>query len=222
VTTHPTSGGPSGHDIRALRGLFDGESYALWRIPDAVWRPVVDPPPRGVLSGAFNPRHSGHDGLRVAAEAWIAGPVHFELPLMNADKPALQIDAAVERCRQFHDGPLLVSRAATFVEKARILPGTTFVVGVDTAVRIVAHRFYGPADDPLRAEAAMFESLEEFRGLGCRFLVAARMWQGQTLRLPDVSIPDRLQDLFVELPATRFLLDVSSSGLRHNASGAQR
>ena len=83
----------------------------------------------------------------------------------------------------------------------------TFVVGVDTAVRIVEHRFYGH-------EQAMLRSLEELRQLECRFLVAARSLQGELLRLRDVAVPARFEELFIELPESRFRLDISSSSLR--------
>ena len=215
------TGGPHEHDARMLQRLVNRETSALWRIPGGGWLPRIDPPPQGLLSGAFNPRHTGHDALRSAAEAWIGGPVYFELPLANADKPALQIDEAADRCRQFHDGPLLVTRAPTFIEKARILPGMTFVVGVDTAVRIVEHRFYGPVNQSPAAEQAMFVCLDELRALKGRFLVAARSLNGQTLRLPDVSIPARIQDLFVELPETSFRVNISSSQLRNDVGSDQ-
>jgi hypothetical protein len=213
VITKSTGEG-SGEDQPALQKLILSESGALWRLPGAGWRETIDPLPQGLLSGAFNPRHRGHDGLRVAAEAWIGGPVYFEMPLANADKPALGIDEAAARCGQFQDQSLLVTRAATFVEKARILPGMTFVVGADTAVRVVAPRFYGPEDDPVRAEAAMLDCLDELRQLGCRFLVAARCLDGCMLRLADASVPRQFQDLFTELPENLFRLDVSSSEMR--------
>lgn len=187
---------------------------ALWRVPHAGWQSEIDPAPQGLLSGSFNPRHSGHDGLRDAAESWIGGAVYFELPLTNADKPALKGSEAIGRCRQFEDRPLLVTRAATFVEKARILPGVTFVVGVDTAVRIVAPRFYGDRQDSQSAPAAMRAALAELRELECGFLVAARAQQGRVWRLSDVAIPAESRDLFAELPMDCFRVDVSSSELR--------
>jgi len=205
-------------DARELLQLGSGGSTALWRVPGSGWRPRIDPPPHGLLSGSFNPRHSGHDALRDAAEAWIGGPVCFELPLVNADKPALEVDEAAVRSRQFDDHPLLVTRAATFVEKAQILPGVTFVVGVDTAFRIVAPRFYSRSDDPRPADAAMLAGLAELRDRGCRFLVAARTQEGQVLRLADVPVPDAFHGLFAELPVDRFLCDLSSSELRGMAA----
>lgn len=209
---------PAGDDPRhvhaALEKLFRGDAAALWRLPDAVWQEGIATPPQGLLSGAFNPRHHGHEGLRAAAEAWIGGPVYFEMPLVNADKPALEIDEAAARCGQFPDQPLLVTRAATFVEKARILPGMTFVIGADTAVRVVEPRFYGPEEDPGLARAAMLACFSELRQLGCRFLVAARRLHGRVLRLGDAVIPRQYEDLFVELPEHFFRLDVSSSEVR--------
>lgn len=205
-------------DTQVLRALSDGEEVSIWRIPGVGWRPRIDPVPRGLLSGSFNPRHAGHDALREAAEQWIGGPVHFELPLVNADKPALDVATAVRRCRQFDDRPLLVSRAGTFIEKARILPGVTFVVGADTAERVVAQRFYGPRGDLRTSRAAMLECLEELRELHCRFLVATRALPGRVVRLPDVPVPAGFDDLFAGIPEERFRLDLTSSQLRGGQS----
>jgi hypothetical protein len=55
------------------------------------------------------------------------------------------------------------------VDKARIFPGCWFVVGADTAERIVDPRFYGGDRD------SMLLALDAIRRKGCRFLVAPRL-----------------------------------------------
>lgn len=177
-------------------------------MPDGTLQAEPDERPAGVLCGSFNPLHEGHIALREAAERRIAGSVWYELSVVNADKPPLDLAAIERRRRQFTEHPIVLTRAATFVEKARLLAGTVFVVGVDTAERIIAPRFYGGRDDVMR------QSLAAIRRSGCRFLVAGRKL-GETFRtLGDLCLPSGTDDLFEELPASMFRVDVSSTARR--------
>src|SRR5882672_12894751 len=65
--------------------------------------------------------------------------------------------------------PVELTRAPTFVEKSRLFPRTTFVIGADTAERLVAPKYYG--DDEIQMHAA----LEEIVRSGASFLVAVRI-----------------------------------------------
>ncbi len=179
-----------------------------WRHPCGDWRAALEPACGGLLSGSFNPRHHGHEQLRRAAEGWLGRPVHYELPLLNAEKAPLDAGAAIARCAQFPDAPIAVTRAATFVEKAQILPDTVFVVGADTALRVIQPRFYG--NDPQRMAVA----LADIRQCRCRFLVAARRIEGQFVTVRDLVLPAGYDDLFEELPPDCFLSDLSSTDLR--------
>src|SRR6185503_4600123 len=59
--------------------------------------------------------------------------------------------------------PVELTRAPTFLDKSRLFPGTTFVVGADTAERLVAPKYYG--DDELQMHVA----LEEIGNSGASF-----------------------------------------------------
>lgn len=180
----------------------------IWSLPDGELSD--DPPsqPTGLLSGAFNPLHSGHHGMRTVAETLLKGPVYFELPVVNADKPPLDCFAIEERRRQFFDVAVVLTSAPRFIDKAHLFPGTTFVIGLDTAQRIIDPRFYGGT------EAAMRDSLEAIGSLGCRFLVAGRLTNDTFHCLSDVPLPDGFADLFTEIPEDLFREDVSSTALR--------
>jgi hypothetical protein len=105
--------------------------------------------------------------------------------------------------------PVELTRAPTFVEKARLFPGTTFVIGADTAERLVAPKYYG--DDEVRMHAA----LEEIGRSGCSFMVAVRIdAAGRLRRLSDIPMPPRFADLFTEIPEHRCRFDTSSSEIR--------
>ncbi|MFQ5731499.1 MAG: hypothetical protein ACE5KM_06055 [Planctomycetaceae bacterium] len=190
-----------------LADLQNGRRSLLWRNAAGIWD-CDSPSPAGVLSGSFNPLHEGHEQLRRVAERILNGPVHFELPIVNADKPPLRPADVQRRLAQFTAAGVLITRAATFVEKSRLFAGAAFVVGVDTAERIVHPRFY---DD---SEARMREALEAIREVGCRFLVAGREMAGRFQALRDVATPPAFHDLFAAIPPGEFRADVSSSTLR--------
>ncbi len=161
-----------------------------------------------LLPGSFNPLHHGHELLAAAATEQLGREVTFELSVVNVDKPALAAGEVLRRVEQFRGRwRVALTRAPTFIEKARLFPGVAFVLGWDTAVRLVEPRYYD-------GEAGMRAALEEMRGLGCRFLVAGRTLDGAFRTLEDIAIPADLASMFEAIPETRFRADVSSTELR--------
>jgi hypothetical protein len=196
--------------VRLFSRLDREEASVAWLTPDGAQ--LAEPPqmPLGILPGSFNPLHAGHLALRDAAARFLRRPVYFELTGRNADKPPLAPADLVGRLAHFAlDGqPVAVTNVPTFAEKARLFAGTTFVVGVDTAVRILQERFYGGSAEARGA------ALGDVRGAGCRFLVAGRRLGETYLTLRDLDVPAGFADLFVELPEQQFRADVSSTALR--------
>jgi hypothetical protein len=168
--------------------------------------------PQLILSGSFNPFHRGHRNLMKSAQEFVKiEQCAFELPVMNADKPTLSQDAILDRISQFAGvWPIYVTKAPTFVEKAKLFPGATFVVGYDTAVRIVQKRFYD------NDEQKMMGALQEFRALGCSFLAGGRAIVDNKFYniSTDPTFPSQLKCLFQEIPEEKFREDVSSTELR--------
>jgi hypothetical protein len=196
-------------NVDAIDQLLAGEVDRVTAQPDgqlmlSAARPVL------LLSGSFNPLHSGHVLLAQIAEAHAQQPLSFEISVTNVDKPPLTGETVRHRLAQFAwKSPVELTRAPTFVEKSRLFPGTTFVIGADTAERLVAPRYYG--DD----EIQMHLALEEIGNSGGSFLVAVRVDAGARLRtLSDIPVPRRYADLFAEIPEHRFRLDTSSSEIR--------
>jgi hypothetical protein len=170
---------------------------------------VRDRKPEAVLPGSFNPAHAGHWGLAAAAGRQLGVEVDFELSTANVDKPALAPEVALERAKQFRGrAHLWLTRAPTFNEKAGLFPRTVFVVGADTAARIVAPRYY-------QGNVTVETALGRIRACGCRFLVACRVDdRGRLTGLEDLDIPAAFAGLFQALPAEQFRLDLSSTLMR--------
>ena len=168
------------------------------------------PQPFVLFPGSFNPMHEGHLLLARVAEELRQQPLAFEISVVNVDKPPLLGETVRHRLAQFAwKSPVELTRAPTFLEKSRLFPGTTFVVGADTAERLVAPKYY--RDD----EARMHDALEEIADSGGSFLVAVRLdAAGRVRALNDIPVPRRYADLFTEIPEHRFRLDTSSSEIR--------
>ncbi|MCI0335017.1 MAG: hypothetical protein L0228_17555 [Planctomycetes bacterium] len=164
---------------------------------------------RAVLfPGAFNPPHRGHERMAEIAAQRCGGPVTFELSIANVDKPSLDFIEIADRLEQLADRRVLLTRAPTFVEKARLAPGCTFVVGADTIERVADPSYYG--SDTAQRDAA----IAELATLGCRFLVFGRTLEGRFAPLSTVKIPASLRALCDEVPESEFSADVSSTELR--------
>jgi hypothetical protein len=195
-----------------LDAFYRREAAWVCREPDGTVR-VGEPRPAVLLPGSFNPLHHGHTSLADVAAERLGAPVAFELSIANVDKPELSPEEVRRRLEQFHNrGAVYVSRAATFRAKAALFPGTAFVVGADTAVRIVSPRYYG--DDP----GEMGRALDEIAGFGCRFVVAGRVdAAGRFVDVGGVAIPAGYRDLFHGLDEREFRVDVSSTELRRKS-----
>ena len=107
----------------------------------------------------------------------------------------------------------MVTRAPLFIDKARLFPDTTFVVGYDTAVRLINPRFYS------QSAAQMHAALAELRKLGARFLVAGRLADSGFLSFDSLAVPAGFDDLFASIPESRFRADISSTELRRSTNG---
>jgi hypothetical protein len=196
--------------VDAIDQLLAGEVDRVSVQPDGQMM-LSAPRPLVLLPGSFNPLHEGHVLLaRIAEELRQQQPLAFEISVTNVDKPPLSGETVRHRLEQFAwKWPVELTRAPTFVEKSRLFPGATFVIGADTAERLIAPKYYG--DDEVRMHVA----LEEIAKSGCSFLVAVRIdAAGRVRALNDILVPRRYADLFTEIPELRFRLDTSSSEIR--------
>jgi hypothetical protein len=189
--------------------LLAGEHDRVTVQPDGQMT-LSAPTPPVLLPGSFNPFHAGHMLLARVAEEHRQRPAAFEISVTNVDKPPLSRETVRHRLTQFAwKSPVELTRAPTFLEKSRLFPKATFVIGADTAERLIAPKYYG--DDELQ----MHMALDEIASSGGSFLVAVRIdAAGRVRALTDIAVPRRYADIFTEIPEHRFRFDTSSSEIR--------
>eukprot|EP00761_Pharyngomonas_kirbyi_P008311 gb/GECH01008322.1/.p1 GENE.gb/GECH01008322.1/~~gb/GECH01008322.1/.p1 ORF type:complete len:220 (+),score=50.90 gb/GECH01008322.1/:1-660(+) len=165
-----------------------------------------------VLPGSFNPLHEGHIQLLEAAhKLFPTKPPLFELTAVNADKPPLEINDIEKRVSQFYNRyDVVVTATPRFAEKAELLPNSVFVLGMDTALRLVMPKYYGGSED------AMIEALQKLRNeYNCSFAVGGRLIDGGFHELDPSTMPAPVRSLFTPIPESSFRMDISSTELRN-------
>jgi hypothetical protein len=164
---------------------------------------------RLLFPGSFNPLHQGHARLAEAAQRLSGRQVCMELSVANVDKPPLPRPEVERRVAQFRGRyPVVLTRAPTFLEKARLFGNCTFVIGYDTAARLFEPRYYQDS------AAEMEKALAEMAAADCHFLVAGRLCQEQYRTLDDLELPAAHRRMFTPIPEAVFRLDISSSAIR--------
>jgi hypothetical protein len=175
--------------------------------------------PRLLLPGSFRPLHEGHVAMAEAATRLAGIPCDYELSLFHPEKLPLDYIAIRSRLKAFMEKEcrIYLTNAPTYLDKARLFPGCTFVVGHDTALRIVDPRFYG---GPTGREAM----LDELERLGTRFLVFGRVDASGEFR--DFSaeefehpVAGFLARIATPVPGHLFRLDISSTEVRRQSGG---
>lgn len=179
---------------------------------DAVKPAELAEPPRLIFPGAFNPVHAGHLQMAAVAETLTGRPLHYELCVRNIDKPPLDYADIQHRIETLPAGRRTwLTAAATFAEKAEQFRNATFVVGVDTLVRIADSRYYG-------GSAGRRAAMAEIARAGGRFLVFGRELNGVFRTGADLDLPEELAAMCEHVSAEAFRMDLSSSDIRRNQS----
>ncbi len=163
---------------------------------------------RLILPGTFYPWHDGHKEMLAVAEERTGMPGAFELAVRNADKPSLDFLTIQERIDGLGDTPVWLTNTPTFEEKAKLFPGATFVLGVDTMQRISELRFYRNHVDLLE------RALRTFHDCSVHFLVFGRLMDGHFTTLDDLNLPTTLAQVSSAVPEDAYRNDTSSTAIR--------
>ncbi len=154
-----------------------------------------------MLSGSFNPVHQGHLNLLNVVQEMTGLRGIFELSCANVDKPDIPEEEILRRVAAIRDIPVALTHAPRFIQKAELFPKTTFVLGYDTAERLIAYEKPG--------------EWELFRTFKTKFLIAGRQ-QGRAFQtLENLNLPNGFKSLFEAVPESKFREDISSTELRN-------
>ncbi len=168
-----------------------------------------------VLAGSFRPLHRAHRALLETALSLSGKALTpcFEISVRNVEKPQIATSDLEVRVQQFQEPRdiVIVTRSATFLEKARLMPRTTFVIGYDTAIRLFDDGFYADTD----SLTPSLDAMSELRDLGSCFIVGGRHDADGTFKtIRDMFIPPGFEELLIEIPEEKFSDPISSTQLR--------
>lgn len=239
--------------IDAAQSIVTGQESVVMLIPQqsqqqnyrVVRGSVATLPPHSlIVPGSFNPPHTGHVQLAVAAlqslKQTSPNPViWFELSLTNADKPALEPKAAVERVQQFwnlldelqdYQWGILLTNAPLFAQKIDLLYPMT---GKSKKKNATCHVNDGNDDeklsfcigtdtlvrllDPKYYQNSREQMLTTLEQLPCQFVAGGRLDPKQpnvfvTGEVAVAELPPHVASKFTLLP--EFRVDISSTEMR--------
>ena len=158
-----------------------------------------------ILSGSFNPLHEGHiELLKASSKEFKKNPL-YEISIKNVDKSKINFNDLINRINQFKSlGKLVVTNSAKFEEKSNIFKKSIFVIGYDTALRLVDDKYY---DDDFR------KSLKIIEKNNCSFLVSGRFMNKKYKKPNNINF-EEYDYLFNILSEEKFRIDISSTELR--------
>jgi len=158
-----------------------------------------------ILSGSFNPLHEGHiELLKASSKEFKKNPL-FEISIKNVDKSEINFNDLMDRINQFRSlGKLVVTNSEKFEEKSKIFKESIFVIGYDTALRLVDNKYY---NDDFR------KSLKIIEKNNCSFLVSGRFINKKYKKPNNINF-EGYDYLFNILSEEKFRIDISSTELR--------
>mgnify|MGYP003971356623 CR=1 FL=1 len=175
--------------------------------------PFTDTPPEVIFSGSWDPLTQEHMYVASIAEVFCNSKVYFEVSMDTIRGPSLDLLDAERLIQQFDNMYFVITKAPTFLEKAKIFPNVTFVVGIDTWLKVIDPKYYAfPLD----------ELINRFNQYGSKFLVFGRqegerwltMSEDQTYdiarKVPQHTISDTPEEDYEPEDVMRSILEIKS------------
>ena len=128
---------------------------------------------------------------------------------MNVDKSQINFFDLTKRIKQFKsNGKLIITNSPTFKEKSSLFKKSIFVVGYDTALRLLDKKYY-----PYEIN----DAYNEIKKNECSFLVTGRYIHKKYYDPNEIDYGE-FKDFFSVLAEDKFRLDISSTILRNDYS----
>ncbi|MBC78319.1 MAG: hypothetical protein CL745_01765 [Chloroflexi bacterium] len=163
-----------------------------------------------ILSGSFNPLHYGHTKLLDYSSNKFDRNKFYEISISNVDKPDINIEDLISRLENFqNDEKIIITRSSRFFEKANLFPNSYFVIGYDTAIRVLDESYLAP-------DESLDDLFYVIKNKLCKFIVAGRanttIPKFNNLNLNDVI--QKYRTFFYIIEEKEFREDISSTEKR--------
>lgn len=201
--------------LSIINGIYQNSIPFIYKDIDGMWS-TESPKNLLILSGSFNPFHEGHLGMMKKGKDITKLLPVYEISVLNVDKPNLLLNDLVDRLDAFPDkSRVLITASSRFNEKSVLFPNSKFLIGYDTALRLLDSKYYSDFVDI--NNNIVLNALEVIRENKCSFIVAGRIdKEGKFRSIDDLEIHHSYKQLFSEIPEKSFRLDISSTEIRRN------
>lgn len=161
--------------------------------------------------GSYNPIHDGHRDIWWKTTNLTHVYPKYMITCDSVHKKALSVSEMLDRVAMIrlerfgiykNVSVLFTQNDPLFIDKAKKFPNCSFVIGYDTAERMLDPK-WGPEIIPM---------LHEFRRYGTKFYICGRIINGELKTIRDLSYPSYFSDIFIEVPGTG--TDHSSTEIR--------
>ena len=204
--------------LSIINGIYQSAIPFIYKDIDGIWSTKL-PKNLLILSGSFNPFHDGHLGMMKKVKDITKLLPVYEISVLNVDKPSISLNDLFDRLDAFpNKSRVLITASPRFNEKSVLFPDSKFLIGYDTALRLLHSKYYSDFIDKNNNNIVL-NALDVIRENKCSFIVAGRIDKGGKFKsIDDLEIHPSYKQLFSGIPEKSFRLDISSTEIRGNVN----